>query len=367
MKLLIHDLNETEWQQVAAEYEGWEVLSDDGSIHPCIGCFSCWLRTPGVCVFEDAYQQMGEKIHQAEEVVIMSRYTYGGFSSFVKNVLDRSISYLMPTFVITKNEMHHKPRYKEKKKVSFFFRGHNLLEEQKELASRYVEAVRTNLHAVIKEIRFDECDEPEEKPAAAKPQIDPNRKLFLNCSLRGDGANSKMFLDVLKQDVADAETVNIGTYSDRPEELVNLLAYSGTIVLGMPLFVDGIPSAALRILEAFERSGSGAGQRVYVVSNMGFYESSQMVNLLSMVKSWCKNCGLTYCGGLAIGAGGMMNQVMKFGVGGPARNVLLGLDRLAKAINAGENMDDIYADAYKFPRRMYMLAANSRMKNPPRH
>ena len=100
MKLLIHDLDGSEWNKIAKDYEGWKVLADDGGIHPCIGCFSCWLKTPEVCVFEDAYQRMGQMIHEAEEVVIMSRLTYGGFSSFVKNVLDRSIDYLLPTFRI---------------------------------------------------------------------------------------------------------------------------------------------------------------------------------------------------------------------------------------------------------------------------
>ncbi len=362
MKLLIHDLKESEWQKVAAEYAGWEVLAEEGAIHPCIGCFSCWLKTPGVCVFEDKYQRMGDLIHRAEEVVIMSRYTYGGFSSFVKNVLDRSIGYLMPTFVISKNEMHHKQRYRETKVVSFLFRGHGITEEQKALTERYVEAVRTNLHAVIKELRFDECEELPKNPAAEKPEIAADRKVLLNCSLRGDGANSKAFLDVITPEVEGAEIVNIGAYSGKEAELAAVLASVGTMVLAMPMYVDGIPSAALRVLEAFERSGLGAGQKVYVVANMGFYESSQIVNLMSMMKSWCETCGLNYCGGIAIGAGGMMGQVMKFGTGGPARNVLQGLGKLAKVINAGETVEDIYADAYRFPRQMYMLAANSGMK-----
>ena len=37
MNLLIHDLNETEWARIAPEYEGWNVISDSKTIHPCMG------------------------------------------------------------------------------------------------------------------------------------------------------------------------------------------------------------------------------------------------------------------------------------------------------------------------------------------
>ena len=85
MNLVIHDLSEKEWNKIKADYEGWKVVSDNGNIGPCIGCFCCWRKTPGECVIKDGYENMGALIHHADEVVVISRYTYGGFSSFVKN------------------------------------------------------------------------------------------------------------------------------------------------------------------------------------------------------------------------------------------------------------------------------------------
>ena len=35
MKLLIHDLDETEWNKISQDYAGWRVISDNGSIRPC--------------------------------------------------------------------------------------------------------------------------------------------------------------------------------------------------------------------------------------------------------------------------------------------------------------------------------------------
>ena len=96
MKLVIHDLNPEEWEQIREEYAENDIISDNGKIQPCIGCFSCWNRTPGQCVIHDGYENMGKLIHDAEEVVVISRYTWGGFSSFVKGVFDRSLGYVLP-------------------------------------------------------------------------------------------------------------------------------------------------------------------------------------------------------------------------------------------------------------------------------
>ena len=61
----------------------------------CVGCFGCWVKTPGQCVIPDAYQTMARRIHAAEEVVVRTKWTYGGFSPFVKNVFDRSIGVVL--------------------------------------------------------------------------------------------------------------------------------------------------------------------------------------------------------------------------------------------------------------------------------
>ncbi|MDU3351391.1 MAG: flavodoxin family protein, partial [Clostridium sp.] len=101
MRLIIHDLKSEEFEKLFPNgLEDTSVISDDGSIHNCIGCFGCWLKTPGACVIRDKYGDMGEYLSKCDEVIIISECVYGGFSPFVKNVLDRSISYVLPFFKI---------------------------------------------------------------------------------------------------------------------------------------------------------------------------------------------------------------------------------------------------------------------------
>ena len=374
MKLLIHDLNEEEWTKAAEKYKGWRVITDNGTIRPCAGCFGCWIKTPGKCVIKDGYEYMGALIHKADEVVVISRYTYGGFSSFVKNVFDRSIGWVLPYFEIYEDEMHHKKRYPEEKPFTFIFRGGSFTEDEKRKARTYVEAVCRNFRAKVTDISFTE-DEPLntdesytdssrqsiEEEKAGNAGIDPNRIILLNASLRGDDANSRKFLDRLAGSLGrEPELINLSSYLTRQDELVQMLLSAGTLVLGMPLYADGIPSQMLRLMESLEQSCQNSEKNIYCVVNMGFYESHQIGNLLSMVRDWSDKCGFDYCGGLAIGAGEMMGMFMnpKSNAKGPGKNVTGGIDRLARAINTGSRIEDIYADAYRFPRWLYMFAAN---------
>ena len=159
MNLLIHDLKTEEWNKIAQNYAtNWQIISDNGAIRSCNGCFGCWDKDPGRCVVHDGYENMGYLIHHAEEVVVISKYTYGGFSSFVKNVFDRSLGYLLPHFEVINvhhnRESHHKKRYDESKPFTFIFYGHDINEEQKQNAGRYVDAVCTNARGKIKDLIF---------------------------------------------------------------------------------------------------------------------------------------------------------------------------------------------------------------------
>lgn len=363
MKLLIHDLSEKEWNRVSSDYEGWTVISDNGTIRPCVGCFGCWLKNPGECIIKDGYERMGALFHMADEVKVISRYTYGGFSSFVKNVFDRSIGWVLPFFEVYEGEMHHKKRYPEDKPMRFVFRGRGLTDADKEKAKRYVEAVARNFRAVITDISFEESEALQEEVfdhESIRP--DPqNRVVLLNCSLRGKDSNTEKFLMRLRCLIdGEVKCIRLSSFIDKEEELIKNLSSTGELVLGMPLYVDGIPSPVLRIMERMEQEKYSAKKEVYVVVNNGLYESVQNRNLLSMARLWCERSGYGYGGGVAIGAGEMIGMTLKpsGSNGGPAKLAEEGIKKLAEAINSSKEIEDIYADAYRFPRFLYMLAAN---------
>ena len=160
MNLIIHDLTKEQWEALDLPIsENTRIISDNGTIHKCIGCFGCWIKTPGQCIIPDEYQRMGELLAKAEEVTVISRCSFGGYSSFVKNVLDRSISYVLPFFEIREGEMHHRKRYDNQFLMRVIFYGSDITEEEKETAKELVKANAVNLHGKVKEVLFVESAE----------------------------------------------------------------------------------------------------------------------------------------------------------------------------------------------------------------
>lgn len=93
---------------------GWEVESfilHDTKIAHCLGCFGCWVKTPGICVIDDAGREVARKVIQSDLTVFLTPVTFGGYSSELKKALDRLIPLISPFFMKIEGEVHHKPRY----------------------------------------------------------------------------------------------------------------------------------------------------------------------------------------------------------------------------------------------------------------
>ena len=87
------------------------VIDADGEYAPCQGCFGCWTKHPAECKMKDKLKQVCRVIGQADELVIVTKNLYGGYSTAVKNVLDRSIGTSTPFSTYRGRQMHHTLRY----------------------------------------------------------------------------------------------------------------------------------------------------------------------------------------------------------------------------------------------------------------
>lgn len=99
----------------AGEKAGQQVMGIDVSVEkpaPCIGCFNCWMKTPGVCIYrDDAGTRFVREVYNADWMVFVSRITWGSYSASIKAYADRILPVLHPYFRKINGEMHHKLRY----------------------------------------------------------------------------------------------------------------------------------------------------------------------------------------------------------------------------------------------------------------
>lgn len=113
--LLIHDLNVKDANEIIPLLPpNSKIFSKEtDNIKSCLGCFSCWIKTPGKCIIKDSYSEIPKYILENGTCIIITEIKYGCYTSYVKNVLDRLPSgLLLPFFQTVNGEIHHVPRYK---------------------------------------------------------------------------------------------------------------------------------------------------------------------------------------------------------------------------------------------------------------
>ena len=142
-------------------------------------------------------------------------------------------------------------------------------------------------------------------------------------------------------------------------KIAEAVSRAKTVVLGAPLYVDGLPASALRLFKELKAAGAGFGCRLYALVNNGLYESSQNVNMLGAIKDFCMENGLIYRGCAAIGAGELVGTLMRSGDLWPVRNARQCLKKLANAIDEDADAGENYADPFFFPRGLYIRIANA--------
>ncbi|MCG3222186.1 MAG: flavodoxin family protein [Candidatus Heimdallarchaeota archaeon] len=91
--------------------KGETIVLQEKDIKPCLGCFKCWIQTPGICIIDDYGREVAKKIIQADNLIYLTPVHFGGYSSELKKAVDRSLGLLSPFFRVYKDEIHHETRY----------------------------------------------------------------------------------------------------------------------------------------------------------------------------------------------------------------------------------------------------------------
>jgi multimeric flavodoxin WrbA/putative sterol carrier protein len=89
-------------------------------INHCIGCYSCWTKTPGVCVFNDDAADIMKKEQEADLTVYAWPLYHFGINSIMKKYIERTLPAIQPYLIPNDNgETTHPARegYKNTKHV----------------------------------------------------------------------------------------------------------------------------------------------------------------------------------------------------------------------------------------------------------
>ncbi len=86
-----------------SEYNVDIVDISGAEINHCLGCFSCWNKTPGQCVIADDMHDLIEKYADSDLIIWSFPLYYFGMPSKMKAFLDRMLPINLPTLTVNEN------------------------------------------------------------------------------------------------------------------------------------------------------------------------------------------------------------------------------------------------------------------------
>ncbi|MFA6222237.1 MAG: flavodoxin family protein [Desulfomonilaceae bacterium] len=86
-------------------------------ITPCIGCFSCYAKTPGKCIHDDEMRLLSERVKAADMLVLATPVYIDGMPALAKKFIDRLVTFMDPHFVTDGARVSHSLRWKFPKKM----------------------------------------------------------------------------------------------------------------------------------------------------------------------------------------------------------------------------------------------------------
>jgi multimeric flavodoxin WrbA len=103
--LLAQELQRRQWETVVFRLR-------EMNIRECVGCFNCWVKTPGLCATQDDAVELNRQMSQSDLIVFLTPIHFGGYGSILKRAMERTVlPNLLPFLYSYGGETHHPTRY----------------------------------------------------------------------------------------------------------------------------------------------------------------------------------------------------------------------------------------------------------------
>lgn len=175
--------------------------------------------------------------------------------------------------------------------------------------------------------------------------------LCVNGSPKKDISASGLFLEILQKNFINCRDINQISILDAED--IEFISKYKVVIIAFPLYIDGVPSHVLRFMKKIEKISNNIS--IYIIINCGFIEPHHNKYAVEIVKNWCKRSNFIFSGGIAYGAGPMV-QSTPIGKG-PNKNIERALKDLAKNIENNSIVEVEYVKP-NLPRFLYMKVAN---------
>lgn len=272
----------------------------DKSITPCIGCWNCWLKTPGRCVMKDKMAEIYPDYVNSDTVILLVDTAQGFISHQAKAFFDRTIPHYHPYIELVDGECHHVARYKGYPDMVFYYDNAGLTNQEEQVVEDYLYRTayhfKSKAYRIVKDgslkLRLLESRKAKNQ-AVAFASIEPMEKLVIyNGSPRRSGSNSALILKKAAEALGDRVEVRDLKERDKWEEWAESFKSEKHVMFFMPLYIHAMPSHVMGFIEKLQAS---KGSISFFVQS-GFPESSQSHYLEAYFEQLALRLGRTYIG-----------------------------------------------------------------------
>lgn len=237
----------------------------------CIGCWGCWVKTPGECSSGDASLDIDQAVIQSDFTLWAAPLKMGFPSELLKRALDKHIPLIHPYIEVAYGEAHHLRRYPRYPRLGL------LLEREADTDARDLQII-SDIHcrtAINMKTRLEfvlttntpaaevaqhitpraqrPLPLPKHLPATQGVAIAPPTRLtFFNGSPRGRKGNTPIMLEQLAKGFGRPGETHHLVYMKETSQMVQAFAAAECIILGTPLYTDSMPGVVKHFIEALE-------------------------------------------------------------------------------------------------------------------
>jgi multimeric flavodoxin WrbA len=289
----------------------------------CVGCWGCWVKTPGECVSRDASLEMDRQVINADFVLWAAPLKMGFPSELLKRASDKHLPLIHPYMVVDHGEAHHLKRY------ACYPRLGLLLEKEADTDAQDLQIVtnifcRTALNFKTR-LEFSLTSEtPVEQvarqissratgllplprgmpPTQGETVIPPDQLTLFNGSPRGRKGNTPIFLgEIARGFGGPSETYHLVRLKET-DQMVQAFAEARCAIIGFPLYTDAMPAIVKRFIEALQPlAGRQGNPPLGFVVQSGFPEALHSRYIERYLQRLAGRLGSPYLGTIVKGGG----------------------------------------------------------------
>lgn len=163
-------------------------------------------------------------------------------------------------------------------------------------------------------------------------------------------------------------------FTNKIDDLYDLIGKHETIGFFMPLYVDSVPGPIVKLLEKLsERSELLSAKALFSVGQCGFPDNVRMDPMHGVMECFAESMNMKWLGSLSYGGGAVIDGAPIESLGGRGEAIKAGLSLAAASVSIGEMIPDAAEDTMalnfpKFVNRLLCLYLNySAKKNAKEH